>query len=74
MLSGIRIATAIITYNRAAGLSDWRQQLRRADFPGNLSQRFSDRADPAQRPRRYSRWILDTLLARVWATLSPHTV
>lgn len=31
--------------HRAAGLSDWRQQLRRADFPGNLSQRFSD-VDP----------------------------
>lgn len=31
--------------HRAAGLSDRRQQLRRADFPGNLSQRFSD-VDP----------------------------
>lgn len=44
MLSGIRIARHQCRH-RAAGLSDRRQQLRRADFPGNLSQRFSD-VDP----------------------------
>ncbi len=66
-----RIATAIITGNRAAGLSDRRQQLRRADFPGNLSQRFSD-VDPRRNGHGKFALILDTCLPALGDALASY--
>ncbi len=72
MLSGIRIATAIISAPRRWP-SDRRQQLRRADFPGIYLNDFPTLILGATATALFA-LILDTLLAWFGRRLSPHTV